>query len=105
MRETEGLSSEHSTPPRAPLHGPSVPLRVPAALLLTPGGAAAHQSRWPLGRSKRGSHSREKIGPEESDLDGSAVLRPKPSPSVSSSSRQGRRYRRAPARASGTSRS
>lgn len=57
MRKTEDHSSENRPPP--PL-GPSDPLRVPTALLLTLDGAAAHLSRWPLWRSKRGHYSRER---------------------------------------------
>lgn len=76
MRETEGLSSMHS-PTRAFL-GLAFPLRVSSALLLTPNGAAARLSRWPLRRSKRGRHSGTKTGPEQSDLDGPAVPAPGP---------------------------
>lgn len=55
MRETEGPSSKHSP------SGPSVPLRVPPALFLTPDGVEgpcqAGLSPWPQRRSKRGRRS------------------------------------------------
>lgn len=64
MRETEGLSSEHSTPPGPPLHGPSVPLRVPSALLLTRAEQRRIRAAGPSREAREGATLERKLGPK-----------------------------------------